>query len=199
MIRSFRHRRLFCSALIASVVFTTGLTAMAEDAEPAKTKEVKARDLTLKVPEDWKQEEPASRLRLTQFSIPAAEGDDEAAELAVFNFGGGSDVASNVRRWIGQFAEEGREVKILQGDGEQGKYVLVKLTGTYNKPIGPPIRQQTKPTPGSGMLAVILVVQDKGVYYLKMTGPEKTVLGQTDALRTAFGGDAESEQEVEQK
>ena len=160
--------------------------------EKPKTVKVQARDLMLTVPADWEQQKPKSRLRLTQFRIPAVKGDTEDAELTVFTFGGGS-VEANVRRWIGQFQPEGRRVKTSTGECEQGKYVIVELSGTYNQSIGPPIQGKTRPVPNSRMLAVILATEKKGVYYLKATGSEKTIAAETAALRAAFGGDAKRE------
>ncbi len=46
---------------------------------------------------------------------------------------------------------------------------------------------------------MILMVADKGVYFLKLTGPEKTVAAAADDLRKSFGGSAEKEEEYELK
>ena len=169
-----------------------GVTGAA-DAETTATREVKAGPLTLNVPESWKQEPPSNRLRLAQFAIPAAEGDEEGAELVLSGPFGGSAQA-NIQRWIGQFDAEGRQLKMTQGETEQGKYILVDLTGTYNKSIGPPIRRQTKAMPGSRMLAVMLMSKG-GNFFFKLAGPEKTVTNAADGLRASFGADAEKESE----
>jgi hypothetical protein len=71
---------------------------------------------------------------------------------------------------------------------------MVEVSGTYNQSVGPPIRRQTKAVEGSRMLAVILQL-DQGVYFLKLTGKDKTVKAQSKSLRQAFGGTAESEAE----
>jgi gluconolactonase len=164
-------------------------------AAEGETTEVKLRDLTLKVPADWKKEEPKSRLRLSQFSIPAAKGDQENAELAVFTFGAGGGIEANIRRWIGQFQPDQRKVAIFSGKSDQGQYVLVDLSGTYNKPIGPPIQQKTEPAPGTRAVNVILAIPEKGVYFLKLVGQDKTVSAQVDALRASFGAKADDEKE----
>lgn len=166
-------------------------------AAEGETTQVKLRDLTLKVPADWKKEEPKSRLRLSQFSIPAAKGDKEDAELAVFTFGAGGGIEANIRRWIGQFQPEERKVAIFTGKSDQGPYVLVDLSGTYNKPIGPPIQQKTEPAPGSRVVSVIIAVPEKGNYFLKLVGQQTTVAAQVDALRASFGANADDEKEVE--
>lgn len=175
---------LFAAALCVTV-------APAWGADETTTLELKSLKLT--VPKTWKQQEPANRMRLTQFELPAATGDAEPAELVVFHFPGGGDIDANIRRWVNQFQPEGREEKITQGKSEQGNYYLVEVSGTYNKPIGPPIQQKSKAVPGSRMLSVILVTADKNVYYLKLTGYDKTVKAAATPFRTSFGGNAEKE------
>lgn len=164
---------------------TVGLHA--EEPADGELLTVKARDLELKVPAAWQQEDPASRLRLAQFKIKAVEGDSEGAELVVFNFGGGGQIEANIKRWIEQFQSEGRQVRIASGDSTQGKYVFVDVSGTYNKPEGPPVLQQTKPTPDYRAASAILVIEGKGVYFLKLVGPKKTVEANIAAYRDAFG------------
>lgn len=198
---------LLLTALLAALQAPAG---MAEDkpADTSKTAEPKPAaeseklveetfdKLVLKVPAAWKKEQPSSRLRLGQFAIPAGEGDKDKAELGIFNFGAGGGVDANVRRWIGQFQSEGRMQKLTEGAwGEDGKYVFVELSGIYNAPVGPPVAQQTKATPGSRMLGVILVSEARGVFFLKLTGPDKTVAAQAEALRASFGAVAKQEKE----
>ncbi len=168
--------------------------AGAADAGASETREIKAGPLTLQVPEDWKQERPSNKLRLVQFVIPAAEGDAEGAELVLSGPFGGSE-QQNIQRWISQFDADGRELKMTQGETEQGKYILVDLTGTYNKTIGLPIRRQTKPMPGSRVLNVMLMAKGGGNYFFKLAGPEKTVTSVSEALRASFGGDDSQESE----
>lgn len=179
-------------SVLAVIPLVVAAVAIADDA--AKTTEIKVDKLTLTVPADWKQEKPSSNLRLAQFVIPAVEGDKEPSELVVFPPFGGSAEA-NIQRWIAQFEAEGREVKMTEGASTHGKYVLVDLKGTYKKPEGPPILQKSKPAPGYRMYGVILSAKDGGNYFLKLTGPEKTVAAQSDAIRTAFGAKAADEKE----
>lgn len=160
-------------------------------------REIKADDtLTLSVPADWKQQQPSSNLRLAQFAIPPAEGDEEPGELVVFPPFGGS-VAQNVERWLNQFHREDRKVKMTKGTAKQGKYVLVDLSGTYNKPDGPPFLQRTKPTPGYRVVNVMLTPEGGGNYFLKITGPEKTIAKSVEAFRKSFGADAAQEEEFQ--
>src|SRR5262249_22933441 len=72
--------------------------------QPVETREVKAGDLTLHIPETWKKREPKSNTRLAEYEVPAVKGDKESGEFVVFYFSGqGGSVDDNVKRWIGQF------------------------------------------------------------------------------------------------
>ena len=179
-----------CAVLVADGDKTTS-----SDDQPDATVEVKIRDLKLQVPKTWQKQEPRSQLRLGQFALPAAEGDQEPGELVIFSFGG-AQIESNIRRWIEQFRPEERKVKISTGNTEVGKYVIAELSGTYKKPDGPPVLGKTVDAPGYRVFAVILLVKDKGVYYLKAAGPDKTIAANTKAIRHSFGAKAEAEKEL---
>ncbi|MFT5121670.1 MAG: hypothetical protein ACI9TH_003443 [Kiritimatiellia bacterium] len=153
----------------------------------AETKAVKAGDLSLNIPSTWTQEETTSNMRLAQFVVPgAAEG--EQADLVIYYFGAasGGGVKANIDRWVGQFAEAGRASKETKGTSANGPFDLVSVTGTYNKPVGPPIMRKTAPTPGQQMLAAI-VQTDNGNYFLKFTGPEKTLKIREKEFLDSFG------------
>ncbi len=141
------------------------------------------------------QKEATSRFRLAQFVVPKVSGDPEDAELVVFFFGagGGGGVDANLHRWVGQFLSQGRKVKLTAGKCSQGDYVLADLSGTWKKPIGPPIAQQTVEMPNARFLAVILTTKDQGSYFLRFAGPAKTVSANADALRATIGADPKSE------
>ena len=168
--------------------------------EKKEVREVKVEDITLTVPADWKQEEASNQLRLAQFVIPPVEGEKEKAEMVVSHFGGtGGGIDANIERWIGQFAAEGRKSKVTKGESKQGPYHFVDITGTYNMPVGPPILRQSKPLPDARMIGVILEVEGKGNYFLKLAGLAKTVSAQEEAMRASIGGDAKSEKPHELK
>ncbi len=193
---------LVCLATLLALPLFVHADEKAADKPAEKKKEVKTVEVEIKgglklnVPETWKQSKPTSRLRLAQFAVPKAKGDTEDGELALFNFGAGGGAKANIDRWIGQFQPTEREVNVKEGALETGRYFFVEISGTYNKPVGPPIARQTKPAPGSRMLGVILGIEDKGIYFFKMTGPDKTVAAQTAALKKSFGADAKNEKEV---
>ncbi len=152
--------------------------------------------LTLQIPADWEKVKPDNNLRLGQFKLPAADGDTEITELAVFPPFGGT-VNDNLTRWEGQFT--GAEKKSTKGTTDDGKaYYLLDMTGTYKKPDGPPILRKTVDKEGYQMLAVIIETK-QGNYFLKLTGPKKSVAAQADAFRKSFGGDSAKEEAYEIK
>ncbi|WP_437229525.1 hypothetical protein SH661x_001489 [Planctomicrobium sp. SH661] len=185
------NRALSC-ALLAFALGCLPAIGFAEE----ETKEFKAQDLTLQVPKNWTEKAATNNLRLAQFDVPAAEGDTETAELVVFPPFGGT-VAENVKRWVAQFQPEGLKATFTQGKVPQGTYVLADLSGTYNKPDGPPFMRKTKPAPGYRVIAVMLTTEKEGSYFLKLTGPEKTVAAALDAFRKSFGADASKEEKYE--
>ncbi|MCC7419651.1 MAG: hypothetical protein IT428_05185 [Planctomycetaceae bacterium] len=160
--------------------------------EPAdKTADVKVKDITLKVPSTWKQEEPSNKLRLAQFAIPKAEGDKEATSLVISSFPGGGGVDQNLPRWVGEFSPDGRSMKMTSGKSKQGEYVVVDLKGTH---IGTSFARRPEPLPGARMLAVLLKTDDDS-YYFTLVGPEKSVAAQAEALRGALGVSSKDEKE----
>jgi len=188
------HFTLWTAALLLGTV-TVPATAADKAKKETKTRDVTVDDLKLTVPETWKQVKPSSKFRKGQFEIPAAKDGEDKVAYVVYQFaGGGGGVGANVRRWIGQFESKGRKVNVAQGKAPQGPYILVDITGTYNKPIGPPIRMQTERLPNARMMAVILGVKEKKkVYYIKVAGGKKTVTANAEAIRASFGGKAETE------
>lgn len=187
MIRSKKY-----SYLCLILVGMASSNLLADD--KAETREVKASDLTLTVPSNWKQQQPSNNLRLAQFEIPAPKEGVEPAELVISGPFGGS-AAQNIQRWVGQFAPEGREAKMTQGESKQGKYIVVDMTGTYNRSVGPPFRRQTEAVKGYRVINVMLSVTEGrgGNYFLKLAGPEETVKSVESQIRSSFGGDAAKE------
>jgi hypothetical protein len=175
---------------VAVVIAAAACTA----AFAEETTEVAIDKLKFAMPKSWTQEEPSNSLRLAQFKIPAVTGDAEPAELVISPPIGGT-AKQNIERWIGQFEADGRTMKMTKGTSPQGEYLFVELSGTYKKADGPPILGKTKPVAGYRMHGVMLTVKGGGNYFLKLTGPDKTVAAQGEAFRTSFGGKAADEKE----
>ncbi len=183
-----------CAAAAVSISFL-----QADEAPKAvETVEVKLKDLVLNLPKDWETSDTVNNMRLATYVIPAAEGDKDKGELAISTFGrDGGGVAANLKRWVGQFDAEGREVTIKKGKAGENTYHIADISGIYQKSSGPPILRKTSPVKGYRMLGVIYQVKGKDVYFLKLTGPDATIKAQADALRATFGAKVEGEEDYE--
>lgn len=195
--RSDSNVRLVAAAPNLLILMLLGASMSRADDKPAgKTKEVKAGDITLVVPETWEAKPQVREPRVAHLEIPASEEGKEKGEYVVFYFGpqGAGGVQANVERWVGQFETEGRKVRRYSGEGTAGKYTVVDLAGTYKKPIGPPIMRQSKSMPGWRVLNVVVETKS-GPYFLKVDGPEKLIGAIESDFRKSFGGKKESEKE----
>jgi gluconolactonase len=180
------------------------VSAVLSNADEAKKKattetvEEKLKDLVLNLPKTWAKSDTVSQMRLATYEISPVKGDKDKAELVVSTFGGdGGGVAPNLERWVGQFDSEGREVVIRKGTVGDNTYHIANISGTYQKPVGPPILRKSEPAKDYRMLGVIFQIKGKGVYFLKMAGPDATVKAQEDALRASFGGKKDGEEDYE--
>ncbi|MCP4787616.1 MAG: hypothetical protein GY903_12895 [Fuerstiella sp.] len=193
------NRITICLLLLLTVgTFPASSADDAPQEKEGRTTEVKLKDLTLKIPSTWELKPSSSRMRLATYAIPAAKGDSESGELTIFNFaGGGGDVGANISRWVEQFGGEGRTSKVTKGKTGDNDYYFANIAGTYEKPVGPPFQRKTESSPGYRMAGVILVLQGKGVYYLKLAGPDATIKAQAEAFRRSFGGKSEGETDYE--
>lgn len=131
---------------------------------------------------------PERSMRAATYMIPAAGGDPEGGECAVFFFGPGQGggVQANIDRWIGQFEQpDGRPSAEL---AKQNKEVIngmtvttVDLTGTFAGG-GPMMGGSTAKKTGYRMLGAI-VEGPQGAVFFKLTGPAKTVAASQDDFR----------------
>lgn len=120
-------------------------------------------------------------MRAANYAIPAAAGDRQDGEMAVFYFGPGQGggVEANLRRWLGQFVKADGS-PLTAGDAERedqqvnGMAVtLLDVSGTYLfKPF--PMAPKATPMPGYRMLAAIVQGPDAPIFF-KLTAPAKTV------------------------
>ncbi len=132
------------------------------------------------VPPRW-ETQPPRMMRVATYLIPMAEGDDEPGECAVFFFGQGQggNVDLNLQRWRDQFETESggaaspAERKSTINDLS---VTTVSLAGTYLASMGPMFQSGAVKKPGYKMLGAIIEAPEGNVF-LKLTGPEKTVLG----------------------
>lgn len=118
-------------------------------------------------------------MRVVTYLIPAASGDREGAECAVFYFGPGQGggVEANLTRWIGQFEQpDGRPSASLAKKKKEAinglPVTTIDLTGTYLG--GGPMMGQGEKKPGYRLLGAIVEAPEAAVFF-KLTGPAKTV------------------------
>jgi hypothetical protein len=139
--------------------------------------------LTWTAPKEWSVAPSASSMRVVTYKVPAAAGDAEGGEVAVFYFGPGQGggTQANVDRWIAQFQPE-------KGSAGPGKPISMKVgalavtivttDGTYSS--GMPGGAMT-PKPGWALRGGI-AEGPQGPVFFKMFGPKKTVVGATPAF-----------------
>lgn len=140
-----------------------------------------AGSMTWTVPAGWKAETPSSAMRRAQYRVAGSGGD---AECVVFYFGPGQggDAESNARRWASQFRQpDGRDgsavMKTSVLDVGGVKVTMVDVGGNYTGGMGGVAGDR----PGYRLLGAIAAGPDAN-WFLKLTGPEKTVAGQQAAF-----------------
>ncbi|MBO0861926.1 MAG: hypothetical protein J2P21_26235, partial [Chloracidobacterium sp.] len=122
-------------------------------------------------PSRWKTG-PPKQMRSATYMIPAAPGDSEEAECAVFmNIGGG--VQPNIDRWVGQFEKTdgspNQKMEMINGLS----VTIVDVSGTF-KGGGAMMGQSSGPKASYRLLGAI-AQSPAGEVFFKLTGPAKTV------------------------
>lgn len=128
---------------------------------------------TWTLPKAW-SEQGARSMRVATYAIPAASGDAEGAECAVFYFGPdqGGTLDANIDRWAGQFEGASSPVR-SEKDINGVKVVLVQINGAYLAPSGPMMQSSGKKD--NYRLLGAIVSAPAGPVFFKLVGPAKTV------------------------
>lgn len=140
--------------------------------------------LMFATPQGWQQDKTTSSMRFAQFTLPKAPGDAEDAQLVVYYFGtqGAGSVEENMDRWISQMHQPDgkpsssvakRETRTVNGLS----VTLLDVTGIY---AGGDMGGGAGAHGGAGGTALArmragVVQTPNGPYFLKLTGPAKTV------------------------
>ncbi len=137
-------------------------------------------------PTAWKSQ-PQRPMRAATYAVPAAAGDKEDGECAVFYFGPGQGggVEANLQRWVAQFettAKPQTAKKTMNGL----PVTTIDLPGTYLASAGPMSPTKTS-KPGYRLLGAIVEGPQGGVFF-KFTGPAKTVAAGQAAFDKMLGG-----------
>jgi hypothetical protein len=148
------------------------------------TQTIDAGGLTFQAPAAWKSSPPSSQMRRAELKVAPVEGDKEPAELVVFAFpGGAGSVEANVKRWQSQFKDADGNSPPIDSKVIKGKNVevtRVEIAGHYY-PSQFPGRPREPDRPNYRLLGAIVQAGGTG-YFLKMTGPDKTM----QAVRPEF-------------
>jgi hypothetical protein len=153
---------------------------------PLLTSLTLAAGLTYTKPDAWKGVPTTSSMRIAQFTLPRASGDSADGDLVVYYFGGsGGSVDANIDRWIGQMQQpDGRAssaaAKRTTRTVNGLDVTLVDVSGTY----------VAETTPGGGerhnspnyRLRAAVVTTPRGPYFIKLTGPAKTIAAHEGAF-----------------
>ena len=136
-------------------------------------------DLTFKTPEGWTSEPPASSMRVAQYKM-AGEGGNASLVGFYFGQGQGGTVEDNFDRWIGQMQQTKDKAKTETLTVNGMAVTLLDVSGTYSGDMAGMGGSQTT-LPNARMRAAVIETP-KGRYFLKLTGPEKTVTRWNDAF-----------------
>ena len=136
-----------------------------------------------KAPSQWKAL-PDRPMRAGTFTVPAAAGDSEPGEMAIFYFGQGQggSVEANVQRWIGQFQNTTGPAKRSTQKINSFSVTTIELGGAYLFSPTPMSPEKTL-KPGYKMLGAI-VEAPEGPVFFKFTAPVKTVAANESAFQT---------------
>ena len=131
------------------------------------------------VPAGWASR-PASSMRVADFTLPRVAGDAEDGQLTLYYFGGqGGSVQANLDRWIGQMTQpDGRASKDVATTTTMKTtsglaVTLVDVGGTYVAEVTPGSKERFN-KPGFRLRAAVVETKS-GPYFVKLTGPAKTV------------------------
>lgn len=129
--------------------------------------------LTFTRPAAWTSRPPASSMRVAEFVVPRAPGDSEDAEVIIYYFaGGGGSVEANLQRWASQVQSTKDPIRSTATVNGL-KLTSLDVSGTYVAEMRPGSSDHYN-KPGFRMRATVVETAN-GPYFIKLTGPAKTV------------------------
>lgn len=136
--------------------------------------------LTFTAPEGWGRKAGASQFVEAEFVLPKADGDENDGRLTLSQAGG--DIKLNIDRWKGQFGGKPERESTTELDLEIGKVTVVDFSGEFDDrrgPFAPPVKRA-----GYRMwTAIIPLGEGETRYFVKATGPEKTIASHLEKLQ----------------
>ncbi len=132
-------------------------------------------------PAGWVSKTPSSAMRVADWTLPKADGDQDDATVTLYFFGAGSGggLQANIDRWISQMTQpDGKPSKDVAKTATLAstsglKITTVDIPGTYVAEVTPGSSERFN-TPGYRMITA-LVETAGGAHYVKFVGPAKTV------------------------
>src|SRR5438132_8246740 len=131
-----RHKSHKTTLTIAAIVLVVSLAVWAcgkqgptatsgMQSSAAQSKTNASGELHFKAPDGWVTEKTSSSMRVAQYKLPKAEGDNDDASLVLYYFGAaqGGTAQANIDRWISQ---------MQQPDGSSSKDKAKTETTTIN-------------------------------------------------------------------
>jgi hypothetical protein len=143
--------------------------------------------LKFEVPAGWVSKPAASTMRIAEYTLARIAGDAEDVDVVVYYFGGqGGSVQANLDRWIGQMTQpDGRASKeiaktstLVSAGGL--KVTVIDVPGTYVAEVTPGSTERHN-KPGFHLRAAV-IESTEGPYFVKITGPAKTVAKWSDNI-----------------
>jgi hypothetical protein len=122
-------------------------------------------------------------MRVAEYVVPRAEGDDSDAECTVITFGPtqGGSVSDNVDRWVRQFNPvAGAPTKTTRQVGRMN-VTKVEVAGSYHPMVMPGSPSEPATEQGARLVGAI-VEAPSGLWFFKLTGPDATVRGAAPEL-----------------
>lgn len=137
-------------------------------------------DLKFTAPAEWVAEKTTSSMRVAQYKLPRAEGDQDDAQLVLYYFGAGQGgtVEANLDRWMGQMEQQdgrpSKEKAHTESMTINGlKVTLLDVSGTYTAEMAP--GSSSHHNNAGYRLRAAVIETPKGPYFAKLVGPEKTL------------------------
>lgn len=151
------------------------------------------------LPAGWSKTQPSSNMRLAQAALARSEGDNADGELAVFHFPGtGGSAMANLERWQGQMKGPHGEpgASVAKTDTMRLDNGILVITTDISGTLLPSTMGAGPSTEQANYRMIASVLETPaGNFFLKLTGPQKTIAANTDKYRAfikraKLGGDA---------
>lgn len=142
------------------------------------------------MPVGWKAQ-PERPMRAATYVVPAAAGDAQPGECAVFFFGPGQggSVEDNLDRWRAQMLGADGRPATARLDKRQASGLTINrvdTSGAYTG-MGGPMATSTRAIPGYRLLGAVIQGPGDSNLFIKFTGPSRTVAANEKLFEQLLG------------